>query len=279
MHLAIGPAEYDDAPLGIVPDVSDDLRFVDGLKPFTLKVQGQPDVEIPEALDEPVTWAEMEASKGQVQKGDHLIIWSTQYSDRPPLGAVLVDENDVYWTVLSVEYKDQVETWEAQCRNLSIRTALDNTATVLRATYTKAAGNDIAPHWRGAFSNRMPPVPEDTVRAHFQPSAEDALVFLGAEWTKRTYRVVFEKHVPVELAGGEYRLVDSQGKRYRIMHYLDRERIDTLPVAIAVQIVEGAENAQGPDGMPHNLPPQLPRNVRGRGRGRTFDGPAGMQAR
>jgi hypothetical protein len=218
--------------MAIVPDIADDMQYLDGLQALVLKVPGSPDVELLSVLDEPVTWKEMEASNGQVKQGDRLFVWPRVESDEPPLGAVLLDSNNVAWKVLAVLYKDLVETWEVGCRNLSIVASLDNQATVFRAMYTHADGGDAKPHWRTEASN---------VPARFQPHAEDAQIFLDAEYSKLAYRVIFAYPVPIELAGGEYRIKDSQGYYYRVVEYVNTERIDTLPVAIAVRVIEGSE--------------------------------------
>jgi hypothetical protein len=108
-------------------------------------------------------------------------------------------------------------------------------ATILKATYTHGGAAEAVAHWHVEMQN---------VPARFQPSMEDAQIFLDAEFTKTTYRVIFAQPVPIELAGGEYRLVDSEGHRYRVVEYFDEERIDKLPVAIAVRITEGSEAAK-----------------------------------
>ena len=117
----------------------------------------------------------------------------------------------------------------------------ENTAMILKASYGKGESNEALAIWRGYWSNKIGGRPRDTIPARFQPSDETAQIEFGSEWSKGTYRVYFDKPFPATLANGEYRVIDSEGGRYRIMRYYDEQRIDRLPVAICVRIVEGAE--------------------------------------
>ena len=155
------------------------------------------------------------------------------------MGSRLIDAHGVEWTVLEVERKELIGTFTATCRRLEIEETLDDLATVLHATYTKAAAGDAKPHWK---------VVAKDVPARFQPMTEEAIVLLGAEDTREMYRVTLAREVPIDLsddaadlAGGQWRLVDSKGQRYRITQYLNRERIDRLGVCVAVRITEGSE--------------------------------------
>lgn len=223
-------------------DNVDDLLYCDGLETMTLKVTGQPDVELLECvITEPTVYREMEPSDAQVPQADQLAAWPVSRSSMPPLGGVLVDSDDVYWTILRVRHKRHMENWEATCRNLSVTTGTTNQATILTATYGHGRSGEAKAVWVGAVSGAATPTTADVFTARFQPSAETAILRFGAEFTKMTYRVIFNEPVPINVAGGEYRLVDNAGYRYRVMEYAQEERIDKLPAAIALRILEGAE--------------------------------------
>lgn len=223
-------------------DNADDLLYCDELESMTLKVTGQSDVALNDCvLTEPTVYREMEPSNAQVPQADQLAVWPVSRSDRPPLGSILVDEDDVYWTILRLLRKHHTDCWEATCRNLSVISAAANEATILTATYTHGRSGEAKAHWVGAVSGEAEPTAEDTFTARFQPSAETAILRFGAEFTRMTYRVIFDQTVPINVAGGEYRIVDSAGSRFRVMDYAQEERIDKLPVAIALRILEGAE--------------------------------------
>ena len=241
-------------------DLSRDLEVCDGLDTFTLKVEGSTDVELTKCvITEPIDIAEMEPSDGQVVQMDQSIIWPVYRSPtRPPLGSVLVDADEVYWTILAIRHKQLVETWEAHGRNLSIIPGTINTATVLKAHFDKGRANEAKPEWRGLVSGKHHPTDADKVTARFQPSTEDAVLRFDAEWMKQSVRIILDKPLPLDLANGEYRIVTSTGERYRVLKYFDQERIDRLPVVFAVKILEGAEFWQA--GIPADplLPPEFP---------------------
>jgi len=230
------------------PDFTLDLeRAVYGLETMTLKVEGAADIVLSNCVgDEPHLVHEMEPSDGQVPQFDNMFVWPVYRSPtQPPLGSVLVDAQDIYWTILSIQHRHIVETWRAHCRNLSILPTVANQAVVLRAVYGKGKANEAKAQWHGLFSGKHPYTKEDVIPARFQPSTEDAMLRFGSEWTRETYRVILSQKLPMTLAGGEYRLIDENGNRYRIMHYADEQRLDRLPVCIAVRITEGVEHWHG----------------------------------
>ena len=245
---------YDSLTLG------EDLLLMWGLDSGTLKIEGQADIALSGCiLDEPTDTREMDASGGQVVQQDAIKIWPTSKSPKPPLGSVIVDDKGVYWTILTVRYKNQVNTWECNCRNLSINQGLVdgvaiNRATILKANvFRKGMANETIPVWRGYVSGQRPPTVADQVACRFQPSSSDAIIRFSGEFEKETYRCFFEQPLPVDLAGSEYRLVDMNGERYRIVSYFDADRIDRLPCCIAIKIIEGSEYFR-PYGTPLPLP-------------------------
>ncbi len=220
-------------------DRSGDFAYLAaGNEPYTLRIAGQPDLLLPSVLTEPVSYREELPADGMVQQGDLLAVWPIADSQQPPLGSRLIDPAGAVWTILTVVRKDHVNTWECTARNLAVAYNLDNFATVLKAQYTKsAAGAAIA-----AWTPIGPAVP-----ARFQPQSQDAQIFEDAEWTKTQFTVVLAADVldwrgfPLELAGSNYRLMDQQGRHYRVIRYRRAQRIDALPTATAVLVLEGAE--------------------------------------
>ncbi len=219
-------------------DLSPDFYLLDSLEPVTVRVAGQADVAVPFALGRPPKWEEADPSAGNVLRGDRIWAWPIAATPvPPPLGAAIVDGNDVSWTVLSQTEKVHAGLWEFHSRNLAVVNNLDNLATVLQATYTKSPGGEAIATWTTQLTN---------VPARFQPFRQDAEILEDSEWPQTTYRVylgldIFAPEVPVEPASADYRLVDSAGRHYRIVHYQRAERIDALPVAVCVLIIEGSE--------------------------------------
>jgi hypothetical protein len=173
-----------------------------------------------------------------VLEGDQMWEWPIVSTPaRPPLGAVLLDRSGTAWTILSVERVEHVNTWACRTRNLSVVYGLDNLASVLRASYAKSPGGEALPTWMQILAS---------IPARFQPMETEAQILEDAEWPKTTYHVylgtdIFSPEIPVKPASADYRLVDSAGRRYRIMQYQRAERIDVLPLAVCVLIIEGSE--------------------------------------
>ena len=218
-------------------DWTADFFTLDNLRPLVLRVAGQADRTISAAIDQPADWKDPERAGGNVLEGDQLWIWPMALTPaRPPLGAVLIDADGTAWTILAITKTEHVNTYEAHCRNLSVAARLDNTATVLKASYMKSPGGEALPTWTQVLS----------VPARFQPVDETAQILEDAEWPKTIYHVIlgldiFAPEVPVEPASADYRLVDSAGRHYRIVQYQRAERIDVLPLAVCVLVIEGSE--------------------------------------
>jgi len=223
-------------------DVSTDFEEVcnDFHESATLRIAGV-DITLPQVLTEPYTIKELEPAGAQVTRNGTLFVWSKSRSSKPPLGSIIIDHEGYYWTIWKLEDKQHVECWEAFGLDLNIITADANEATILKATYRKAEANEARAVWKGYVSDATTPTAADVVRARFQPSAETAQLEFGADTSLEVYRVYFDGTVPSDLAGGEYRLLDSQGNRYRVLKYYNENRIDRLPVAIATRITEGSE--------------------------------------
>lgn len=244
---------YYDALLTEIPD--DLTNVVIGLSSGVLKIDGMADTTLTNCiLDEPVLTKEMEPAYGQIAQLDALKIWQAKYSVKPPLGSVLV-HHGIYWTILSVLWKQQVATYEVRCRNLSIVPSTINTVAILEAKkHCKGKANEAVGCYKGYVSNEYPPTDADKVTCRLQPDSTDAKIQFDAEWSKETFRAYFQTQLPIHVAGSDWRLVDEEGNRYRILRYYDAERIDTLPVAICIAITEGVEFFQPPSGPPQPLP-------------------------
>ncbi len=219
-------------------DRSGDFALLQGNASYTLRIAGQPDALLPAVLTEPIRYKEELPTGGMVQEGDLLAVWPIAAGPQPPLGAKLVDAAGTTWTILTVLRKDHVNTWECTARNLTVAYGLNNFATILKATYTKSPAGEAVAAWN--------PLGE-AVAARFQPQSQDARIFEDAEWTRTRFTVILAadpldaQGFPIELAGADYRLEDVQGRHYRVTSYRQAERIDALPTAMAVLVLEGAE--------------------------------------
>ena len=219
-------------------DHTADFYMLDNLEPITLRIAGQADQAIPQALSEPADWKDPDQAGGNVLEGDILWVWPIVATPtQPPLGSLLIDSNGTAWTILNVTRKQHVQTWEAHTRNLSIVYGLNNFASVYKATYAKSPGGEAL----ATYSLLLSGIP-----ARFQPIETEAQILEDSAWPKTTYHVylgqdIFSPQIPVEPASADYRLVDSAGRHFRIVQYQRAERIDVLPYAVCVLIIEGSE--------------------------------------
>jgi hypothetical protein len=229
-------------------DFTTDLEVMQGLDTMTLKVEGSADIVLDNCVvSEPIDTHEMEPSDGQVPQMDSLFVWPVYRSPaKPPLGSVLVDADDVYWTLLTVRRKQHVETWECHGRNLEVLPGVYNTITALKAVFGKGQANEAKPDWRGLVSGKRTPTAEDQFTARIQPATEDAVLRFDAEWTKQAARIILDTPLRLDMANGEFRILSATGERYRILRYFDPQRIDRKSVIFAIKILEGAEYVSTP---------------------------------
>lgn len=220
-------------------DFTPDFYMFDNLTSLTLRATGQADATIPRAINSPADWSEAEQAGGNVLAGDRVWTWPiVSTPTQPALGSILVDVEGNSWTILSITKQPIVNTWSARCRNLFIVYGLNNLATVLKATYTRtAASGEAVPTWATYLSG---------IAARFQPAEQDTQILADAEWSKTTYNVylgtdIFDPITPTGPASADYRLVDADGRHYRITQYQRPDRIDALPMAVCVLITEGSE--------------------------------------
>lgn len=222
-------------------DFSRDIELLVGLESVTLKVTERPDISLERCVQwHPTTIREMEPSDGQVPLLDREYTWADYRSpEQPPLGSVLVDADEVYWTILAIQKIEITRTWNAKCRNLSIIPSTLNTATLLRGEAGVGNAGELVWTMKGAISGELIPTGADTIQGRLQPAGEIAMIRFGGAWVKDTYRWITEKALPQSIVGDECRLVDSAGNSYRIVDVTGEQRIDRLPVATVIRVNEG----------------------------------------
>src|ERR1700691_1151798 len=155
-------------------DFAEDFYFLDALTPLTLRIAGQSDQAIPQAMNHAPNWKDPDNAGGQVLEGDRYWVWPIPSTPtQPPLGSILIDQWGEVWAILSIKRKPvPIGTWAAQTRNLSVVNGLNNVATVLEASYTKSAAGEALPVWNTVLTN---------VPARFQPLTQDAQILEDAE--------------------------------------------------------------------------------------------------
>ncbi len=227
--------------MGFQFDFSADFLTLDNLQPLTLRITGQADQPIPSAQDHPADTKDPDQAGGQVLEGDRYWVWPIAATPlQPPLGSLLIDQDANAWTILSLTKKQTPQgVWTARCRNLAVANGLNNVAQVWKATYAKSPAGEALATYAAVLTG---------IPARFQPLDTSEQILEDAEWPKTTYHVIlgtdiFAPTVPVEPASADYRLVDPAGRHYRITQYTRPQRIDALPVAVCVLVIEGAEGS------------------------------------
>lgn len=212
-------------------DPSADFEMVvDGLEPITLRATGQPAVSIPLAHRGQLSAAEAEASNGQLKQSDAVWQWCADPAEplvMPPLGSTILDRSLAVWTILAIRLQVMSHKWEAVARNLAVEAGLNNAIILLGATYARDASGEARATWTALASG---------LRARVQPVTAAAEVEQGADQVARDVRITVEEPLDSDwLAGGVHlRAIDSAGRHYLVTGYEQSERIDVLPVLLAV---------------------------------------------
>lgn len=247
---------YYDSLLANIPGTFQTVLI--GLESGTLYIAGSAPLALTNVIQEnPVDFSEMTPSDGQVVQMDTLKTWPVSASPRPPLGSVLVSRSGTQWTILKVRFVEIARRWEVHCRNLSIVTDPTNPnlnrAWIMKANFGKGKANEARAEWKGYISGDTVPQPEDSLVARFQPASDISELDFSGEWVKESFVVTLQSQIPINFAGADWRLVDENGSRYRILQHLDAQRIDVLPRLLCNRITEGVEYFG--QGQPQPLPP------------------------
>ena len=170
------------------------------------------------------TW-KTPASEGRHTASD--LTWhlpKAQLGDAPRSGDLIVDGSGQRWTVLDVRLATLETRWQCLTRNLAIAFGLDDTVTILKATYAKGDGGAAESTWN---------VWKTGVRARIQPAEVDVGTEHQARRTTRRFQVFVEEDVALDHS---HRIQGPDGTIYRIRGTLGTERIDQVQTVDAVQL-------------------------------------------
>ncbi len=219
-------------------DPSDDFaETVDGTETVTLKRRGSSaETIITHALRRAVNTSEAQVRnvyntwKAPSGGGRHTaadLTWhlpKEQLSDAPRLGDTIIDGGDRRWTVLDVRLATLETRWQCFARNLSVAYGLDDTVTILKATYAKGDGGAAEPTWN---------VWKTGVRARIQPAEVDVDTEHQTRRTKRRFQIFVEEDVALD---HNHRIEGPDTTIYTIRGTLGAERIDQVQTVDAVQL-------------------------------------------
>lgn len=214
-------------------DLTADFDLFDLAAAVVIRRRGQADVHVTRALTSPVKRSEPEPAGGQVTEADQVFTFPSRgLSASFALGDKIVDHAAVEWSIIGMDYSDNLGLWRCTTRNMAVAYGLDNQVDVLLANYSKSAGGEAIADWI--------PVAQ-SVRARVQPMTQDRQVDDNADWANAEYRVILAEALTqfrglADPVAADVRLVDRNGLTLRVVSYEAPERIDALPVAACVLV-------------------------------------------
>jgi len=178
---------------------------------------GSPGTTVSHALRRAVTTREAAESHGRYTASD--VIWhlpAAELADSPRLGDLVVDADGRRWTILEVQSAALRTRWRCAARNLAIVYGLDDTITILKATYTKDDGGAAEPLWRPWKTG---------VRARIQPVATRAGTKHRARQTVTRYQIFVEEDFSLDHT---HRIQGPDGTIYQVTGTRGADRIGEL---------------------------------------------------
>jgi hypothetical protein len=202
-------------------DPSDDFSAVcDGLETVTLcrrgSTPGDPGTVVAHALSSGVTMREAAASSGRYTASDvtwHLPV--AELPDAPRLGDLIVG-GQRRWTVLEVQRTTLGTRWRCIARSLAVVYGLDDTVTILKATYGKGTGGAAEATW----------FPWKTgVRARIQPVESRTGSRHEALQSVTRFQIFVEEELALDQS---HRILAADGRIYKVLGVRGAERIGEL---------------------------------------------------
>jgi hypothetical protein len=210
------------------PD-ADFADVIDGLETVTLRRRGSTEATVvTHALRRAATTHEAtlrnryNTRKEVPSGGRHTaseVTWhlpKEQLGDSPRLGDAIVDGDGRRWTILDVQLTTLRTRWRCAACNLAVVYGLDDTITILKATYAKGDGGAAETTWRPWKTG---------VRARIQPAAADVGTEHLSRRTITRYQIFVEEDVAVD---HNHCIQGTDGTIYRVRATLGAERIGEL---------------------------------------------------
>jgi len=209
--------------------VGDFSAVCDGLQAVTLTDREGTTEGLESGLRRKITEREAAASNGKYTTQD--VRWNLSQSEVTLAlvpGCTITDADDAEWTVLSVERATLGDRWACVCRNLVVTEGLDTLIAIQVSTPAKGPTGAHVDSWEYLLTD---------VRAKFQRVAAGEESERGARRLTRDFICFLREQVDLR---GHHRIIDADGKAYRVTGYRDPERIDKLS---EVDLVLWQENA------------------------------------
>ncbi len=139
-----------------------------------------------------------------------------QLGDPPRLGDSIIDGDGQRWTILGVQRATLQTRWQCPARNLAVVYGLDDTVTILTATYAKGDGGAAEATWHPWKTG---------VRARVQPAEVDVETEHQARRTTKRFQIFVEEDVALD---HNHRIQGPDGTVYKIHGAHGAERIDQV---------------------------------------------------
>ncbi len=136
----------------------------------------------------------------------------------PRLGDAIVDGQNCRWTILEVKRATLGTRWRCDARNVAVAFGLDDTISVLKATYVKGDCGAAEPRWRTWRTG---------VRARIQPQETKVVAEADSRATIARYRIFVEEDLDLDHT---CRISGPDGTLYKIISATGAERIGELQV-------------------------------------------------
>jgi len=210
-------------PANDFPTVADGTETVTllrrGAAPDTPGIQIDGALRGPAATAEPIVGGRHEVrrqadSDGNVLSSD--LVWhlpAAELDGPPQPGDVLLDGAGTRWTILEARSVTLQTRWRVITRNLAIAHGLDDTVTVLAATYTKSPAGAAEPTWN---------VWRTGVRARIQPQGTGMATEHRSRRTATRFRIFLEEDLALDHT---HRVQGPDGTLYRILATSGAERL------------------------------------------------------
>ena len=203
-------------------DPSDDLAQVaDGLETVTLARRGStpggPGTAITHALRRSMTMREAAASDGRYTVHD--VVWHlpvAELVEPPRLGDMIQSGDGRQWTVLEVRGATLAARWRCTTRSLAVVYGLDNTITILQATYVKGDGGAAEATWLTWRTG---------VRARIQPDQSSIASQHEARQTTTRCKIFIEEQLALDQT---HRIEGPDGTIYKVLGVTCAERLGEL---------------------------------------------------
>jgi hypothetical protein len=159
------------------------------------------------------------ASGGRNKAADvawHLPV--AELPEPPQLGDWILDSQAQRWVILEIRSTTMGARWRCTARNVAIAFGLDDTISVLKATYTKGACGAAEPQWR---------LWKAGIRARIQPSQVKVTADADTHGTTRLFRIFVEEQLDLDHTCC---ISDPDGTLYTILGAIGADRIGELQV-------------------------------------------------